>query len=256
MGKSDRRDRHVKAVETSLLIVEVLHERGGGRPTELADHLCLAKSTVHDHLSTLVKHGYVSKEGEKYVLSHRFLSLGEATRRRRKSYRLARSYVEKLATKTDERAQFIVEENGEGVYIHTAQGKDAVRTDSGIGRRIPLHATAAGKSILSRLPEARVHEILDTRGLPQLTSTTITDRDVLLDQIEEIEKQGYAFNEGENTARLSAVGTPIMAPDDSVLGALSVSGPTNRMKNKRESGDIVDLLLGTKNELELEIPYS
>ena len=256
MGTNDNEVRRVKAVETTLQIIEALDEREGGRPTNLGSALGLAKSTVHDHLNTLVEHGYVTKEGDLYVLSHKFLSLGEATRGRQKAYRLARAYVEKLAAKTNERAQFIVEENNEGVYLHTAQGEDGVRTDSGVGRRVPLHATAAGKSILSELSTSRVHEILDARGLPQLTSTTITDREDLLAQLKQIHERGYATNDGENTVRLGAIGTPVLAPDDTVIGALSISGPTNRMKNKRKQGDLVDILLGTKNELELEIPYS
>lgn len=256
MEKTCSPGRNVKAVETSLSIIEALHKREGGRPTELADDLGLAKSTVHDHLSTLVKHGYATKDGETYVLSHKFLSLGEGTRRRETAYRLAKTYVDKIADKTDERAQFIVEENGEGVYIYTAQGADGVRTDSGVGNRVPLHATAAGKSILSELPESRVNEILDRHGLSRLTPNTITDREVLFDQLKEIRDVGYARNEGENTPRLSAVGTVVRSPNDTVLGALSISGPENRMKNKCKTGEIFDTLLDTKNELELEIPYS
>lgn len=256
MNETSPENRHVRTLETSLQIIEALHEREGGRPTDLANALGLAKSTIHDHLTTLAAHGYVTKDDDTYILSHQFLSLGEATRNRRRTYRLAKGYVDKLAEKTNERAQFIVEENGVGVYIHTAQGEDGVRTDSGVGHRVKLHATAAGKCILSELPKARVDEIIATHGLEQLTPTTITDRDELFEQLEEIRDRGYGTNDGENTPRLSAVGTPVLAPDDDVIGALSISGPTNRMENKYESGDIVDVLLGTKNELELEIPYS
>jgi len=46
-------NRRVKTLETSLRIIEVLHEREGGRPSGLANALGLGKSTIHDHLSTL-----------------------------------------------------------------------------------------------------------------------------------------------------------------------------------------------------------
>lgn len=69
------------------------------------------------------------------------------------------------ADETAERAQFIVEEHGRAVYVHHAAGNSAVRTpESGVGMRIHLHATAAGKAILAFLTEERQLEIVEQRG--------------------------------------------------------------------------------------------
>lgn len=75
----------IKATETTLTIIEELKSEDGGRVTELAESLDLAKSAVHNHLSTLMEHGYVIKEGNVYHLSLKFLEIGgyQSTRQAR-----------------------------------------------------------------------------------------------------------------------------------------------------------------------------
>lgn len=245
----------VKATETSLEIIEALSDLEGGRINELANHLDLAPSTVHRHLSTLRNRNYVTKEGDTYVLGTQFLTLGGYIQDREYGYRLAKPKVEQLADQTDERAQFMVEENGQRIYIHTAVGEHAVRTDARIGKRGCLHCSAGGKAILAHLPEHRVEEIIEQWGLPSVTEHTITDRETLFEQLRQIRKREVAFNYEESTARLNAVGTAVKRPDGRVLGALSVAAPAHRFKGTRFKDEIPDLALGVANELELNIEY-
>lgn len=244
----------VKTTVVTFTILEALKELNGGRVSEVADHLGMTKSKVHRHLSTLVDEEYLVKEGDVYRLGLRFLDFGEHSRRAKRDYRLARDQVEKLANSTNERAQFIVEEHGYGVYVHRQIGSNAVETGSRVGKRIPLHATSAGKAIMAELPRDRVGAIIERRGLPGLTEHTITDRETLYDELDRIESQGYARNEEENIQGLYAIGVPVVRPNGMLLGALSVSGPASRIKNE-PTDDILAELKGAANELELNIQY-
>jgi len=165
----------VNATETTLDIIERIHQHGSGRVTVLARELGLAKSTVHNHLQTLRRRGYVIQDGDEYRLSLRFLHLGQGVRTSRTAYQLVKEKVEWLADETGERSQFIVEEQGCGVYMFCELGTDGVQTDSEIGKRIPLHATAAGKAILSALPDSRVDEIIEGHKLERFTDRTLTE---------------------------------------------------------------------------------
>ncbi|MFC7157069.1 IclR family transcriptional regulator [Halomarina halobia] len=255
MTTANTNDTVVKSAETAFAIVETLREREGARITELAAELGMAKSTVHRHLNTLYRCGYITREGHEYHVGLRFLELSEHARDRRREYVLARDKVEELARETAERAQFIVEEHGQGVYVHLETGAHAVHTDSGVGKRIPLHATSAGKAILARWSDEAVERLLDEHGLEQLTDQTLTEREDLFAQLAEIRERGYSVNNQENTRGIRAVGVPVSGPDGRVIGALSVSGPTHRMKGDRLDHELPDLLLGTANELELNIMY-
>jgi DNA-binding IclR family transcriptional regulator len=242
-------------LEMSLEIVDSITELDGARVTELSDHLDLPPSTVHGHLATLSKHGYLTKEGDEYHIGMQFLNQGGYVQTRKKGYELAEEKVNKLAEQTGERVQFIVEERGRGYYIHTAVGDDAVQADARIGKRTYLHDSAAGKSILANLPDERVEQVLDRWGLPQLTDHTITDREKFFDELEAVSEQGHALNREETHNGLHAVGAPVHTPAGEVLGAFSISGPRSRLKGEWFEHELPDLLKGRINELELNLSY-
>ncbi|WP_458189034.1 IclR family transcriptional regulator [Haladaptatus sp. NG-WS-4] len=256
MSQHGKGGRTVNATETAFAIIERLEKLDGARVTELAEELELAASTVHSHLATLYEMGYVVKEGDEYQLGSRFLKLGEAAKERKEAFELIEPKVKELAEETEERCQFIVKEHGRGVYLHRETGSRAVWTDSGLGKQVYLHATASGKSVLANLSVEEVEQILDQWGLPALTDNTITDRAALFDELETIREQGFAVNDEESTEGLRAVGVPIVDSSGRMAGALSVSGPSHRMRGEWLNREIPDLLLGTANELELNLKYS
>lgn len=255
MVANDDRGR-VKTVETTLEIVGVLMQHEGARISEVASELGLAKSTAHRHLTTLEELEYVVNEDGVFRPGLRFLQIGEQTRTRRDAFQLAKEKVVALADETEERSQFIVEEYGRGVYVFRGTGSRAVHTDSEIGKRVPIHATAAGKAILASLPEKRVTDIINKRGLSSVTEHTITSEEELREELANIRDRGYSINHEENTIGLRAIGVPVEAGDGTTLGALSVSGPTHRFQGTLFEETLPNLLLGTANELELNIHYS
>lgn len=257
MATEDTRSGRVKTTESTVAIVEALQRMDGARITEVAAELGMAKSTAHRHLSTLLDLEYLTKEGDEYHVGLQFLNLGEYARGRKEAYRIIKPKVKQLAEKTAERAQFIVEEHGQGVYVHRATGDNAVHTpNTGIGKRNAIHATAAGKAILSCYERERIGRIIDRRGLPRLTENTITDEDRLFKQLAEIRDRGFSTNNEENIEGIRAVGVPMLYNDGRPIGALSISGPVHRMKGEWFEREIPDLLLGTTSELELNIAYS
>ena len=252
----DTESRELQTTATSLDVIEMLRKLDGGRVTELAAELDLAPSTVHSHLTTLLTRGYVTKSGDEYRLSLRFLDHGDYVRTRKRAYRVAESYTDQLAQETDCRAVFTVEENGKGVYVHTSSGKHAVWTYSTVGKQFYLHQTASGKAILSKFSKNKIKEIIGQRGLPSATEHTITDQNVLFDQLESIRESGIAFNYEEQLEGIKAVGVPVTGSDNRVLGAFSVASPANRLTEDRFEKDLPKILLGVANEFELEISMS
>jgi len=83
-----------------------------------------------------------------------FLTVGGYAQRNWDAYPSIKSTVDDLATDTGERTQFIVNENGERVYLYTSVGQSAVETGAQNGKRGPLHCSAAGKAILAAYPKS------------------------------------------------------------------------------------------------------
>ena len=245
----------ITSVERTLNVIEFLRDHEQAPLSTISSELGYTVSTTHRHLETLVERGYLVKETEGYRLSLQFLELGQFAQNWRPEYKLAQKKVRELAAETNERVQFMVEENGWAVYVHQQLGEHAVETDTYPGKRVPIHASAAGLAILSKLPTEATKEILDQRGLEACTPETITDRGTLYDELGEIDERGYSINDQGIVEGLRAIGAPILGPEKEVIGALSVSGPINRMRGDRFDDELPTLLLGATNELELKIAY-
>lgn len=243
-----------KTTETSLRVVDALRETDGMTIDDLSEHLGLAPSTVHRHLATLKKHGYVVRDGDVYALGLQFLTIGGQIQRRVTAYPMIKEKVDALADETGERAQFIVEENGQRVYLYTEVGQSAVQTGAHVGKRGAIHTSAAGKAILAAYDRDRVEEIVDARGL-DADQDAIATREELFEELDRIRDRGYAFNRQETTAGVHAVGAPVTAGGE-VIGALSVSGPANRITGDRFTESLPERILGAVNELELHIEHS
>lgn len=250
------RDVPIKSVETAFRVIDALQELETGRVTEVADRTDLAKSTVHKHLNTLAAYDYVVKEGEEYRLGFRFLDVGGHVRSRFPGSGIIKEKIQELAAETGEIAQYMTEESGRAVVLYREADRNGVPTRTRTGKRMYLHQLASGKAILASLPRERVDEIVDRHGLPPATDTTITDRDELYAELDEIRDRGIAYSYGESTKGLDAVAAPMADADGSVLGAAVVSGPSHRMRGEAMERAFPDVLLSIVNEIELNIAHS
>lgn len=248
-------DEQIGAVGRTLDILELLRERSETNLSTVASELEVSKSTAHRHLRTLEARGYLVEGETGFHLGLKFLDLGESTKRKCPSYRLVKTKVAELAEETGERVQFMVEEHGQAVYVYQESGPNAVEADTYPGKRVPIHASAAGIAILAELPIEEINSIIERHGLIELTSKTITNREVLDQTLETTHDRGYSLNDQGIIEGLRAVGAPVTGPEGNVIGGLSISGPLNRMQDERLDDQLLSLLLGATNELELNIAY-
>lgn len=247
----------VKTTESSLQIIELIASNGPVTGEFLENRSGLTTSTIHRHLSTLREHNYVIKEEGKYNLGYKFLTIGGQLRRKVKGYPMIKQKVDDLADETDERAQFIVQEGQERVYLYTEIGNNPVQTGADTGRREPVYASAAGKAILADLSKRKRDRLFESFSLKGTGPNTITDLEELRDNLDEIRDRGYALNIEESTTGVHAIGASVMSREnDAPIGAISISGPATRLKLNRIENDLVDLVLGATNELELHIEHS
>ncbi|WP_049995868.1 IclR family transcriptional regulator [Halococcus sediminicola] len=244
----------VKTATRVFEIIEALLELERASLSELARHLDLADSTLHDHLTTLESLGYVVRENKKYQVSFQFLEIGEKTRRNSDIYQVSDDEVSKLASETQEHASLMVEENGMGVLLAIAKGTNAVNLEAYAGRRVVLNASAPGKAILAHLPEWRVEQIIDQHGLPEYTEYTVTGREDLFAELDAIRERGYATDVEELVEGVKAISVPLICRNR-VRGAITVGGPANRLKGTLFEEDLPNLLLQSSNVIELNLAH-
>lgn len=255
MESGDKR-RTIESDEKLFDIIEYVYANDDAGVTEIATELDMAKSTVHAHLATLEQRRYVVNEDGSYRLGLQFLQHGVHAQNSYPIYQMAKEKVRFLAQETGERAWCQVEEAGLAYYLCGAEGNHPVHPPVEVGACVPLHQIAGGKAILAYLPDERIDEIISRYGLTANTDDTITDEASLFEELAEIRERGYAYNKQESLRGLHAVAAPVRDHNENVLGALSISGPANRLKGETLEKDLPELLLGVTNELEINLTYS
>lgn len=254
-AESEAAGDRVKSVGRMFEILEYIRDSGPTGVTELSNELGLSKGGIHRYLRTLVDEGYVVNDGGTYDLGLRFLTLGGHVRRSFPHSDLIGEKVTELADETEQRTQFLAEENGYGVYLYRERGPRAADFEAVTGKVVHLHTTAAGKALLAHLPEERVEAVIETHGLPAETEKSMTEPAELFSALETIRDAGYAVNREEHLLGLHAVGVPVLNADDNILGALSVSGTSHRMRELIAEESIQEAVLSVAEEIELEIKY-
>lgn len=246
----------VKAVDNTIQIIETLKELDSAGITELSREVDLSKSSIHSHLVSLEENGFVNNNNGTYSLGLKPLELGGYVRDNQQLFQLSQSVVDDIARETGELAVLTTEADGQSVYLYKARGSTAMSLDAHLGSKLLCHCTAAGKAIMAYLPRERVEGIVDTYGLPAFTDQTITDRDRLFEELAEIHEQNLSIDNEERIDGMVGIAAVIKnETTDEVLGALGITGPTNRMTEERIES-VGDLIKQHARMIEIDATYS
>jgi len=254
MTQPSKTGKGIKSDETLFALIETLRELDGAGVTELAAELDVAKSTIHGHLTSMREHGFVAKRGAEYHLGLGFFHYGQYVRGQQNIFRSGMEAVDELERATGEMVWLITHENGKAMYIYGRGGQNDIDINTILGQWAYMHCNSGGKAILAHLPEREITEIIDEYGLPSQTENTITTRDALFDELEEIRNQGYALNLSEDLKGIHAIGIPLTFEGE-IQGALSIAGPAHRLSRERCEGEVFDQLRAATDEIELNLAY-
>ena len=227
----ERRRDSVQSVERALALVDVLAQSTGSlQLTELAQRTRLNVSTGHHLLATLVKWGYVARTpNRRYALGARGLHLAQAFLKQVDLPRLAQPHVDRINEDTGETVHLGVLQGDAVVTLLKREGRHAVRVDTGVvGAADAAHATALGKAMLAWLPEHEIRRILAVRGMAAFTPSTITDVDIMIEELRLVRRNSHAVDREERQPGVTCVAAAIRNHLGAVVGAVSVAAPTSR----------------------------
>lgn len=202
--------------------------------TDLSRDLQINKSTVSKILSTLEAHHYLTQNSEnrKYRLGLRFFELGSLVADQMDLQKMALPFMEELNRKVEETVHLVVMDNFEIVYINKVESPQSLRIGTRVGGRLPAYCTGVGKVLLAALSPDDLKQFLKKNRLKRLTPNTIADPEKLREKLREIRSQGYALDNEEFSEGLMCVSAPIYNYSQGVIAAISISGPTQRIKEK------------------------
>jgi len=247
-----------KTVEKALAIIEyLLKNEEAKRITDIAKDLKINTSTVQRIVNTLHGENYLYQDpsSRKYKLGLKFLEISKNILKEIDLRRIASPYLRELRDKTGETVHLMILDDSVGVYIDALESLQRTRVVSSIGTRDDLHYSAVGKAILAYLSESEVERIAKIRGLRKITHKTITNLNLLKQELKKIRNQGYSIDDEEGEVGTRCIGAPIFNHKGKVVASVSIAAPCHRL-TKEKLNTFLPLLLKTNNKISVELGHS
>ncbi len=238
---------YIASVHKALLILEMLSENEESLSlTEISARLGFNVSTTHHIIATLLAHNFLEQnpDTKEYSIGLKLFEISFSSKYHSILKREAEFYLKKLSEATNECANLALLVGGEITYLAQSQSSRMMQTFVQLGKRSPVHCTGVGKVLISEHSPEDIKQILDTHGMEKYTRNTITSFPAFIEELEKVRKLGYAFDDEEREEGVICIAAPARNFSGKIVAALSVSGPTSRLK-VRELTNIIELIKET-----------
>jgi DNA-binding IclR family transcriptional regulator len=205
---------------------------------DMAAELDLGRSTTHRYATTLVTLGYLEQgPSRKYRLSSRVCDVGLSLLDSMVVRRVAREHLRALRAQTGRTVSLGVLGGTEVAYIDRCQGarrgQYAIDTGVGLGTRLPVHCSAAGKALLARLPEAEQQELIAKLRLTKRGPKSIATKTALREELERVVMRGVAMEDEEMLAGRRAIAAAVVDGEGAAVAAVELAVPASAYASER-----------------------
>jgi IclR family pca regulon transcriptional regulator len=260
--RDQREPRYSQSLERGLAILSCFTS---ARPTlgiaDIADGLGMSRSTTHRYVITLLALGYLEQgASRKYRLGLRVTDLGLSAINSTGLREHAHPDLEELRRRTSHTASLAVLDGGEVLYVDRARGfrrdRGKIDLDLGPGSRLPAHCTAMGKLLLAYLPEHEQRELLASMELTKHAPNTITAKQALREQLEQIRREGFAVNDRELDPELRSIAAPVRDRTGAVRAAVNLAAPSSAVPLAELVEELGPQLVATADRISAQLGYS
>ena len=235
-----------KTAHKCLVLLELISRSKEPRGVaELAREMGLPKSNAFRLIGTLVETGYVRRRetDSRYELTLKLWEMGMQAFSQDKLVEISRPFLERLAAETEESVHLAIYDEGESVYIDKRDGMHPVHGVTRIGSRAPAYCCATGKATLAYCTEAEVKRV--AAGMRSHTGSTIASPDILRQELQAIQRDGYAINRGEWYEDVWGIAAAVRTRTGLAPASIGIWAPRNRVENRIEAlGKTVSVIAG------------
>jgi len=225
----------VKVLEKALIVLEAL--KAADSPigvNEIAKQTSVKVATAFRLLKTLKAYGWVFQDSDnKYVIGPKISFVTEKNNFYVALKETAYYVMRKLSDREKQAMNLVVRDRERCFILQQSRTDKMIDYVPPIGSELPVYASASGKVLLSELPAGLLNEILDVTDFRRLTENTITDRDTLVRQLDEVRRQGFALDANESVENGFCIAVPVRGPENEIIAGLSFSGFVGRFDRGR-----------------------
>jgi DNA-binding IclR family transcriptional regulator len=200
--------------------------------SELARRVGLGKSTAHRIVTTLVTERLLEQNPAtgKYRLGLALYELGTTVTEHVDLHEAALPVLTTLRHNTGEMVHIAVLDGLEVIYVERLESSQMLPIFRRVGHRLPAHWTSSGKVLMAALPRPELLRRLDGHELAACTPRSITDKTILIAELDRVAGRGWASNLEEGHIGVTSVGAPLRDSDGAAIAAVSVVGASSRMR--------------------------
>jgi len=225
----------VRAVARAVKVLRAFEEGAGEvSVAELARRLGMPVATVYRLVGELERGGLLQRNVAtgRYKLGPVMVRLGRRGLEELGLGDAVRAVMVSLQAETGEGVTMAVRYGNWAMYIHQVESRHVLRADLQVGSLVPLHCTAVGKVLLAGSELEEVRRVARETGLPRYTERTITTLAELEVELVFTRARGYSIDNEEFLEGVRCIGAPVLGPGGSVIAAMAVTGPTQRMTDE------------------------
>ncbi|PIC86336.1 IclR family transcriptional regulator [Sporosarcina sp. P20a] len=228
-------------VVKAISVINYLNDVSGPQGvSDISKGLGLSTTIVHRLLTTLKLEGMVFQDprSKLYTLGTIFLDYANKILTEMPIAPVVEPWLMSLRNETGETVGFYMPTGQMRICVLEYESQQEIRRSVGIGKRLPLHLGASGRAILAFQSSDQQERVLGT--------LSVQEQNELEHILQAVRNQGYATNEEEISSNVAALSVPVFDKQQSVIGALSVSGPLFRWNRKSMEPYIASVIAASK----------
>ena len=224
------RDYTISSVKKSLDILKLFDEQHTSLTlSEISEMSGMGKSSTLRFLYTLLQEEFVSydEESKKYSLGIELYRLGLMKFNSLDVRKIARKYLQKLS---NEKTMIC--------YVGIREGDTLAMVDQILPNSVPawtqlmvqgggtseLYSTGIGLLFLAQDSDAAVARYLNRVNLRKFTSTTVVDKQALMELIRQARADQFSGNIGENEPHIYSLCAPVYGLSGKMVAGVSLCG--------------------------------
>ncbi len=199
--------------------------------TDINEVLDLPKATAHRLCAQLEARGYLLKrvDGKTYQPGKSLFDVAVGVLANSRFGATRHAILTALSEKVGETCNIAYADGLYMAYSDRVETSAPLRLQFPLGMRVPLYCTASGKLYLSTLPRPRRKAVINKLKLEVHAKNTITDPDLLLAEIDTIERQQFSIDNQELYDDIIAIAVPIKDRKGRFYSSLAIQAPVSRI---------------------------
>lgn len=222
---------NIKSIQNAFEIIDLLYETGSMGVSELSAQLELPKTTTHRVLKTLRNLNIVDQDKQDvYSLGYSMYKYSQGIKQDQALINTAMPAMDHFSKQTGETINLGLLVGDEVVVIHSSAG-EFYNLQPTLSQSSPLYCSGMGKVYLSQFDDKQLDQYY-SQSLVKRTVNSITEKQDYEKERDYFLKTKLSYDNEEYEYGLSCISTAVFDPNHKLIAALSVSGPTSRLKHK------------------------